>query len=304
MLISPEGAAGPSRPPRARKKRRGKGYLPYLYLLPILVFAAVFTYQPFFRVVVQSLGTVGAGGKFLKFVGLDNYRYLFGNGDFQNAFAVTMKLAAMFVPLNLALSLTIALLCSKKRRLSPVYEMMFLLPMAISMSALSMIFQLMLNPTSGIVNHLLGVDWGWFSDPRFALYGILLVCLWMGVPFDSLVLLAAMRNIPPSMLEAATMDGAGPAARLFYIRLPVLSPMIFYIVCTDVIASVMTSGPVMIITEGGPSRSTTTLIYMMYTSGFQSSNYSLAACISIFVFALTLLFTLLAFSFEKKVYYQ
>ncbi|MFA9380416.1 MAG: carbohydrate ABC transporter permease, partial [Acetanaerobacterium sp.] len=195
--------------------------------------------------------------------------------------------------------------CNRRRKLSAVYELMFTLPMAISMSALAMIFKLMLNPTAGIVNHIFGIDWGWFTNKHYALYGILLVCLWMGIAFDFLLFLAALRNVPVSLIEASIIDGAGPLTRFFHIQLPIISPTMFYVVCTNVMLSIMTSGPVMIITEGGPARSTTTLIYMMFTSGYQSSNYSLASCISLVVFALTLGFTLLAFSFERKgVHYE
>lgn len=288
-----------------RKRPLYKRLLPYLYLLPILAFAAAFTYQPFTRVILQSLHRVNRGGELLAFVGGDNFGRLFSGGAFWNAFVITMKLVTLYVPISLILSLALAMLCTRRRKFSSVYELAFLLPMAISMSALSMIFKLLLNPTSGIVNQLLSVRWGWFLDKQFAIYGILLVCIWMGLSFDFLVFLAAMRNIPPSVIEAATIDGAGPITKFVHIYLPMLSPMIFYIVCTNIIQSIMTSGPVMIITEGGPARSTTTLIYMMYTSGFQSSDYSTAACISIIVFVLTLLFTLLSFSFEKKgVHYQ
>ncbi len=278
---------------------------PYLYLLPILIFSALFTYYPFIRTFLYSFSTVNFKGEITKFIGLENFKFLFSNPNFYNALAVTMRLVVMFVVLNLIFSLGLALLCCKKRKLSWLNELMIILPMAVSMSALAMIFKLMLNPTAGIINHILHIDWGWFSDKQYALLGILLVCLWMGISFDFLLFLSALRNVPVSVMEAAAIDGAGPFTRFFRIRLPIISPIVFYVICTNVIQSIMTSGPVMILTEGGPARSTTTLVYMMFTSGYQSSNYSLSACISLVVFALTLLFTVLAFSFEKKgVHYQ
>lgn len=280
-------------------------YLPYLYIFPILLFSVLFTYYPFFRTFLYSFSIVNFKGEITAFVGLDNFKYLFSNQSFFHALGVTLRLVAMFVPLNLIISLGLAVLCNKRRKLSVAYELMFTLPMAVSMSALAMIFKLMLNPTVGIVNQIFGIDWGWFTDKNYALYGILLVCLWMGIAFDFLLFLAAMRNVPVSLIEASIIDGAGPLTRFFYIQLPIISPTIFYVICTNVMLSIMTSGPVMIITEGGPVRSTTTLIYMMFTSGYQSSNFSLASCISLVVFALTLSFTLLAFSFERKgVHYE
>lgn len=291
--------------PKTLLIREQKWFTPYLYIFPILLFSVLFTYYPFFRTFLYSFSTVNFKGEITAFSGFDNYKYLFSNQNFYAALFNTIQLVAMFVPLNLIISLGLALLCRKRRTLSAGYELMFTLPMAISMSALSLIFKLMLNPTVGIVNQLLGIDWGWFMDKRYALIGILLVCLWMGISFDFLLFLSALRNVPVSLTEASVIDGAGPVTRFFRIHLPIISPTVFFVVCTNVIQSIMVSGPIMIITEGGPFRSTTTLLYMMYTSGYQSSNYSLAACLSMVTFVLTLGFTILAFSYErKKVHYQ
>lgn len=286
--------------PKTKTAKAGKRLLPYLYIMPILLFAVLFTYYPFIRTFLYSFSKVNFKGEILGFVGLDNFKYLFSNQNFFIALKNTLKLVAMFVPLNLILSLGLAMLCNKSRKLSSVYETMFTLPMAVSMSATAMIFKLMLNPTMGILNHLLGIRWGWFMDKQYAIYGILLVCLWMGLSFDFLLFLAALRNVSASLIEASIIDGAGWFRRFWHIQLPIITPTVLFVVCTNMMLSIMTSGPVMILTEGGPVRSTTTLIYMMYTSGYQSSNYSLAACISLVVFVLTLGFTVLAFAFERK----
>lgn len=101
------------------------------------------------------------------------------------------------------------------------------------------------------------------------------------------------------------MDGAGFFTILWHIKLPNISPTLLYVLCTNMVLAMMTCGPVMILTQGGPSRSTTTLIYMMYSSGYGSGNYSLAACVSVITFAMTLTFTVIAFMVSrKKVHYQ
>ena len=111
--------------------------------------------------------------------------------------------------------------------------------------------------------------------------------------------------MPRQVLEAADLDGAGFFRRLISIELPLVSPTAFYVMCTNAVLAMMTSGPMIIITQGGPSRSTTTLMYMMYASGFGSANYSLAAVVSLVAFGLTLGFTLLSLAVEKrKVHYQ
>ena len=127
----------------------------------------------------------------------------------------------------------------------------------------------------------------------------------MGIGFDFLLFQSAFRSIPQHITEAADLDGAGFFIRFFKIELPMVSSTVFYVLCTNMVLAMMTSGPMIIITQGGPSRSTTTLMYMMYASGFGSANYSLAAVVSLVAFALTFGFTLLSFVFErKKVHYQ
>jgi sn-glycerol 3-phosphate transport system permease protein len=164
---------------------------------------------------------------------------------------------------------------------------------------------MILEPNMGILNHTFSLNIGWFSDPKTALFGIVMVCLWIGVPFDFLLFLSALRNIPSHLIEAADLDGAGAMRKLFRLQIPLTTPTILYVVCTNAVLGMMTAAPIMIITGGQPGYSTVTLIFMMYTSGYQSSNYGLAACISLVAFVLAFGMVLLAFLFEnRKVHYQ
>ena len=280
-------------------------FKPYLFLLPIFFFAVCFVYFPFARTFLYSFSRVNFRGDITAFTGLRNFNRLFGDPVFFTALKNTLKLTGFVVVFNLAISYGLALLAEKKRRGAFLYETMFIIPMAVSMPAASQIFKMLLEPTMGILNYRLGLEIGWFSDPKTALFGIVMVCLWIGIPFDFLLFLSALRNIPSHLLEAADLDGIGRIRRLFQIQFPLTTPTILYVICTNMVLAMMTSAPVMIITGGQPSHSTVTLIFMMYTSGYQSSNYSLAACISLVTFALTFGLVFLAFVFEhRKVHYQ
>lgn len=278
---------------------------PYLFVLPILIFAVGFVYYPFFKTFLFSFSTVNAKGVITGFSGLDNFNYLFSRRDFRIALENTLKITAINVPVTVFITMGLALLATKKRRLSPVYETMFTLPMAIAMSAAAMIFKVLLNPTVGWLNHALGLDIGWYQSREYALYGILMLTIWMGIGFDFLLFLSAFRAVPDQLIEAGTMDGAGPWSRFFRIQLPLISPTILYVALTNMVLAMMVSGPVIILTQGGPARATTTLIFMMYNSGYGSANYSLSACISLVAFALTFSLALMAFWVERKrVHYQ
>jgi sn-glycerol 3-phosphate transport system permease protein len=168
-----------------------------------------------------------------------------------------------------------------------------------------MVFKSMFSPTLGFINAFFGSSLGWFESRYTAIYTVIILTVWMGVGFDFLLFQSALRGIPNHVMEAARLDGASFFKRLFKIQLPMISPTILYVVCTNTVLAMMCSGPMIIITQGGPSRSTTTLMYMMFASGYGSSNYSLAAVVSLVAFVLTFSFTILAFVFErKKVHYQ
>ena len=289
----------------ARRKPFLRAAKPYLLLLPMLLFAVGFCYYPALKTLLYSVTQVNFRGEIVGFSGLENYRYLFSRRDFALALQNTLKLVLINTPVTVALTLLFAALCREKRRGTVLPGFLFSLPMAVSMAAAAMIFKAMLNPASGYVNHALGLRIGWYEDKNTAMYGILLLTVWMGIGFNFLLFLSALRAVPESVLDSARMDGAGALRRFFSVQLPLISPTVFYVICTNLLLAVMTSGPVIILTDGGPARATTTLIFMMYSSGYGSSNYSLAACVSVTAFMISLIFLIGAFRWEgKRVHYQ
>lgn len=276
-----------------------------LFLAPILVFAVLFVYYPFVKTIINSFSIVNQKGNVTGFAGLDNYKYVFGRNDFKKSILNSLIITGINVPITLVVTILLALIANKKRRLSPLYETLFTMPMAVSMSAACMVFKSMFSPTLGIINAMLGTQLGWFESRATALYTIIILTVWMGIGFDFLLFLSALRGISSHIMEAARLDGAGLFTRIFKIQLPLISPTILYVMCTNLVLAMMCSAPMIIITQGGPSRSTTSLMYLMFASGYGSSNYSLAAVVSIVTFLLTFGFTVVAFMFErKKVHYQ
>lgn len=278
---------------------------PYLYFVPALALAYLFSYRPFFKTVVNSFSLVNHSGKILGFVGLDNYRALFADRNFQTSFANTFRFAAFFIPIDLVFCLLCALLVYRRRRFNAFNETLFIMPMAVAMTSAAMVFKAIFNPTIGVVNYLFGLTIQWFNDPRWAMVTIVILCVWMAMGLDFLLLVGALRSVSPDMMEAAEIEGAGPVAKFFSIQLPLISPTILFIVSTRLRDSMLLSGPVLVMTNGGPFRSTQTLVYQMYIEGFVAGNYSKGSAISVVVFTLTFLLILLAFRFEKRgVFYQ
>ena len=294
-----------SREGRSAKRRR-EGRRVFFLLLPIMVFAIAFVYLPFIRTIINAFSRVNSKGIIKGFAGLENFIYTYSRKDFLPALKHTLIIAIFNVPITLVITLTLALLSQKRRKLSAVYETMFTLPMSVSMSAACMIFKSMFSPSVGFINYFFSLKLGWFESKETALASCIILTVWMGIGFDYLLLLSALRGIPKSVMEATEVDGISLWRKIFLVEIPLISPTIFYIFCTNLVLCMMTSAPMIIIMGVSPeSSATNTLMSMMYQSGFSSSDYGLAAVLSLTAFLLTLLFTILSFVAEKmRVHYE
>lgn len=290
-----------------KRKRRKDIWKAYLFVLPIIPFILVFDYFPFLRTFIYSLSSVNAQGKIIRFVGLDNYMNLFGRQEFVNALLVTLKFTAMYVPLAIVCPLLLALIAAPKNLFAKTSQLLYCIPMGVSMAVTCLIFEQFFGRT-GLLNYLLNLlgllqnttAMNWLQDQTWALPSLVIPMVWTHMGFDFLLMLAAVRNVPQDLLESAEMDGASYWKKTFRITLPLISPTLFFVICTQIIVGLTMVAPVMILTKGGPLGATSTLIYYIYTSGFRSINYSLASTASICAFILTFIFLLFNFLYEKK----
>lgn len=285
--------------------RKKQSLTAYLYLLPALLLAYVFSYRPFARTILNSLSLVSFSGQRVAFVGLENFKLLFSDRNFLNSLANTFKFALLFIPLNILFCLFFALLVYRKRRLNAFNETLFILPMAVAMSSAALIFKALFNPTIGIINYIFSISIKWFDQSWPAMFTLVFLGIWMAMGLDFLLLLGALRSVPPQLIEAAQIEGAGTVETFFRVQLPLISPTLLFIFSIRLRDSMLLSGPVMVLTGGGPHRSTQTLVYQMYLDGFVSGNYSRGSAIGVVVFILTFLLILLAFRAEKRrIFYQ
>jgi len=268
----------------------------------------MFSYYPFFKTFIYSLLTVNVRAEIKEFVGLKNYIEIFTRPDFVKSILVTFKFALMYLPLAVTIPLALALIANKKKPFSDLYQTLYALPMAVSMSAGCLIFEQFYQRKAGILNYMLNqlglmqntTDINWLNDKVWALPALVLIVVWLHIGFNFMLLLAAVRNVPQELIESAELDGAGYWSKTLKITLPMVSPTIFFVICTQTVAALTMSGPVMILTKGGPLNTTSTLIYYVYTTGFRSTNYSLGSTASIYAFLLTFFFLLINFLYEKK----
>lgn len=293
---------------RRMGKKRAAGLKPYLFLLPIVFFSVAFSYYPFFRTVLYSLSVVNKSGDVVRWAGLKNYLGIFQREEFLNAIFVTLRFMLYYVPAAVILPFCLALMANRKKRLSAVYQTLYALPMAVSVSAACFIFKQLYHRKIGLVNYLLDsiglmrdrTNIDWLNDKTWALPSLAVILIWIHIGFNFMLLLAAVRNVPQELLESADLEGCGYWRKVFHIVVPTVSPTLFFVICTQMIVGIMMNTPTMILTKGDPVNSTTTLIYYVYISGFRSGNYSLGSTASIVTFLLALIFLLFNFLYEKK----
>lgn len=273
---------------------------PYIYLLPSLLLAFVFVYRPFILSFLSSFFTVRSNGSLGSFVFLDNYRKVLEGGIFQESLGNTFTFMALFVPLNILFIFLLVLLTEEKRKGGSLFETIFMLPMALGMSSASLIFKYMFNPTTGVVNRILHTDISWNNEALPAMFSLVFLGIFLDTGLDYILLLSAMRNQDKGPIEAAMVDGASHISIFCHIKLPAIAPTLSFLIFVSIKDALLISAPVMVMTEGGPYRSTQTLVFYYYIEAFRNSNYAIAAAISSLIFLLAGVIILISGLLEKK----
>ena len=288
-------------------KSRKQKYLGYLYIAPWLIGFFVLTLYPF---VVSLLYSFTDYDMFqMDFVGLKNYMEIFTTDNTaMDSFGRTLLYTVVSVPLKLAMALTVALMLNKIRKGRGVFYTVFYLPSILGSSVALAILWKYVFKKDGLVNLLLGVIGiegpNWLGNPDLALPVMMLLPLWqMGAPM--VIFLAALKNVPTDLTEAARIDGAGPFRIFWKITLPMISPIIFFNAIMQTIEIIQIFTPAYLVTKGGPVKSTYLYSLYLYDTAFRDMKVGYASALSWILFSIIITFTLVFFSLSGKwVYYS
>lgn len=300
---------------RARRARMGpmrrrEAIAGVVFLLPWLISLLVFTAYPVLAAFFLSF-TEYSIVRPPRWIGLQNYQTMFTTDP---AFWISVKnsgyYALLSVPLGLMLSLGLALLLNLRARGIGVYRTLFYLPALAPPVASTIIFILMFNPNSGLINTILGMAGiqpvGWLTDPDWSKPALILLSLW-GVGAGALIFLAGLKEIPQSLLDAAAIDGAGAWERFRHVTLPLLSPVILFNLVMGIIGSFQVFTQALVIggTTGKPLESTLMFMVHIYRNAFAYFNMGYASALSVVLFLAILVVTLGIFrSANAWVYYE
>jgi multiple sugar transport system permease protein len=234
-----------------------------------------------------------------KFVGLNNYARLLEDTRFHQAVGNTLYYAIFSVPLTMALGLLIALLLNNQIRARGLFRTLYYLPVVTPLVIAAIIWKWLYNGDYGLINYYL-IQLGlidkpllWLSDPNLAMPAVILMSVWKGVGFHMVVYLAGLQAIPEELFDAAKVDGAGSIRRLRSITIPLLAPTSFFLFVISTIGSLQVFTEIYVMTNGGPLRRTTTIVYHLYQTAFKQFEMGYASAMAYALFAMIFVFTLI-----------
>ena len=277
-----------------------------IFLLPWAVVYTAFYVFPFlfsFALGFLSYNPLNVAGT--EWVGAANFSRLLHDPDFGQALRNTLLFVLGTVPVTTVLALGLALLLQGRLPGKDILKAAFFLPSILSMVVIALLFKLFYAP-GGALNDALG--WfglgghGWLTDPRTALPAIMLMDVWAAVGYYALIFYAAFTGVPQELYEAAELEGAGWWDKLRYVTLPMLRPVVGFVLVINTIRSFQVFIEVFIMTQGGPLGSTSTLVLYLYEAAFRKLDYGYASVIAYAVFILSGIFSVFAIKRLKPKY--
>lgn len=256
------------------KKERFKETLAgYAFLSPALIILGLFLFLPTLLSIYYAFTNYYVlTPDQTQFIGLDNFKRLFSDSTFITSLKNIAKFVVFIIPIQLGLALGLALLVNNKRKSTIFYKIAYFSPVVMSLVVVSVLWLVLLNPSSGLINSILNVfgikSQPFLTSPKQAMYVIIAVSAWQGAGYQMLIFLAGLQNIPSEVYEAARIDGASKVQQFFNVTLPMLKPTSIMILTTTLIDAFKLVIQPMVMTQGGPLNSTLTPVYYIYRSGF------------------------------------
>lgn len=283
----------PKRRGRRRRYRPGEMLAAFLCLLPSAVVFVVFMYYPLYQLFVEASHQSNSFGTKRRYVGYSNIGDVLTGSEFLEGLEHTLLYVVYTVPAGLLLGILLAVAAHRRLKGIKIYQTIFSSTVATSVAVTSVIFLTLINPTTGVLK----IDI--LNNPDWALFGVSWSSIWQNIGLSFLIVLAGLQAIPDELLEAATLDGYGPIRRFFKVTLPLLSPVLLFLVVVLVVFALQSYAQVDILTQGGPAGATETLVYKI-TQNQSPRLLSTGAAMSIGLFGVTVVVTALQFGLLSR----
>jgi multiple sugar transport system permease protein len=292
-------SSAPSRWRLSRRERRNL-VVGLLFISPWLIGFAVFLVYPIYYTIKISF-TRYTGFGTAEWIGLQNYRDLIRDDLFWTAIYNTAYYTGLAVPIGVVVAMVLALAMNQPLPEMPIYRAIIYIPSVIPLFTLTFIYQNLMNPTQGLFNRFLiwlgGPNINWFGDPRYAKLALVILAQY-GAGQAAIIFLAGLKGIPPSLYEAAMLDGAGSWRRFLNVTVPLMTPIILYDIILGLSLGLQIFTQVYIVSGtpiGGPANSTLTYVVYLYSNAFRYSALGYAAALAWILFVVTMVLALLIF---------
>ena len=273
----------------------------WFMVAPTIIGLFVLNIWPFLQTIYTSFCEHLGFGKY-KFIGPQNYIDMFGNTEFWKATWNTVWFCVLTVPIGMVLALFVAMLLNTKVKFKGGFRTIFFLPLVCAPAAVAMVWQWIFNGEYGILNQILGTNIQWITNPKTAVLAVAIVSVWSSVGYDAVLLLAGLQNIPKTLYEANSIDGAGKVKQFFTITLPMVSPTLFVVMIMRLMSAVKVYDLIyMMVEETNPAvTSVQSLMYLFYRESFIAGSRGTGSAIVIWTVLLIGMITVIQFYGQKK----
>ncbi|MFP5467541.1 MAG: sn-glycerol-3-phosphate ABC transporter permease UgpA [Gammaproteobacteria bacterium] len=283
-------------------------WLPWVLIAPQLLIIGIFFFLPAGQAILQSFQMEDAFGMSTEWVGLDNFRQLVDDPTYLASFQRTALFSVLVAGIGIVVSLVLAIFADRIVRMAMVYKTLLIVPYAVAPVIAGVLWVFLFSPSIGVVTHYLGelgYHWNHMMNDSQAMTLIVMASVWKQISYNFLFFLAGLQSIPKALIEAASIDGAGPWRRFWNIQLPLLSPTTFFLLVINIVYAFFdTFGIIDAATQGGPGQSTSILVYKVYQDGFKALDLGGSAAQSVILMFIVVALTVVQFRYvEKKVQY-
>ncbi|MBR1618764.1 sugar ABC transporter permease [bacterium] len=281
-------------------------FAPYMFLLPAGIVLLIFFFLPFFQTIGLSFFNYSHSIYSPDFAGIKNYIEILHNPVFYKVMWNTILYLVVAVPILAIFPLFLAVLINQKIRGITLYKILIYLPVIVSIVVAAIAFK-WLYAQDGILNYFIQLlhlnKIGWLTDPKYAIYSVIIVTIWKGIGYYMMIYLASLMSVPKELYEACDIDGANFWQKHLTVTIPHLMPTIALVTTISSISAMKIFAEIYVMTKGGPLDSTKTIVYYIYEKAFENLDLGYASAMAVILLIIVMIFSLLnIFVFERGKY--
>ena len=283
-------------------------WLPFALVAPQIAVTIIFFFWPAAQAIWFSFQLQDAFGLKTQFVGAANFLALLQDAHYLKSFRITALFSILVAFLGIAISLLLATMADRVVRGALAYKTLLIWPYAVAPAVAGVLWAFLFAPSVGIITYALkqiGIEWNWVLQGDQAMLLVVIAAVWKQISYNFLFFLAGLQSIPRSLVEAAAIDGAGPARRFWTVVFPLLSPTTFFLLVVNIVYAFFdTFGVIDATTQGGLAGATQILVYKVYYDGVKAADLGGSSAQSAILMAIVIALTVVQFRFiERKVQY-